>query len=93
MRVYAPPSVYSALKPLLLAHPDLPMELHEAKPFEPIKADHLTFTPIVASHAPTQLCLNYIVQSGPHDRALHLRLGLYTARRQWTSSPGSDSMR
>lgn len=83
LRVYGPPAVYSALNPLLSAHPDLPMSLNHAVPFEPIEADHLIFTPIIASHAQGQLCLNYIVQSGATTMLYTCDSGLY----------GDDTMR
>jgi len=42
---------------------DMPLELHVAEPYAPIKADHLTFIPIAAEHSKTEQCLNYVIQS------------------------------
>ena len=63
VRIYAPPAVHRRIAAMIRLYPDLPIELHEAVPFVPVAADHLTFTPIVASHTPTQLCVNYVIQS------------------------------
>jgi phosphoribosyl 1,2-cyclic phosphate phosphodiesterase len=41
----------------------LPIELVILKPFEPVHAGSLVFTPIEARHNPDELCLNYIIQS------------------------------
>jgi phosphoribosyl 1,2-cyclic phosphate phosphodiesterase len=41
----------------------LPIELIEARPFEPIQADYLTFIPIKAQHKPDEVALNYVIQS------------------------------
>ncbi len=43
----------------------LPAELVELQTFAPVKADHLIFTPILASHMADEVCLNYVVQSSP----------------------------
>lgn len=63
LQIYAPPGVYKKIAPMIQQY-SLPIELRDAKPFVPIRADHLTFTPIVGSHVSTELCLNYIIQSG-----------------------------
>lgn len=42
----------------------LPVELTEAKPFEPIQTGSLTFIPIKAQHKPDEIALNYVIQSG-----------------------------
>lgn len=41
----------------------LPLALHAVEPFVTIQADHLRFTPIIAHHADTETCLNYVIQS------------------------------
>lgn len=41
----------------------LPLALHIAEPSMPIQADSLKFTPIIAHHADTETCLNYVIQS------------------------------
>ena len=41
----------------------LPVQLQILEPFTSVKADHLTFTPILASHMDDETCLNYVVQS------------------------------
>lgn len=41
----------------------LPIELITLEPFVPVKANHLTLTPIIASHMPNEQCLNYVIQS------------------------------
>lgn len=41
----------------------LPLDLNIAAPFSPIHADHLRFTPIIAHHADTETCFNYVIQS------------------------------
>lgn len=47
----------------LIAQDRFPVELIEIEPFVPVKADHLTFTPVLASHMSNETCLNYVVQS------------------------------
>ena len=39
------------------------LQVRPAEPFVPIAADGLTFTPILASHAPPEQSLNYVIQS------------------------------
>lgn len=40
------------------------MILHELRPFEPVEAGSLSFTPILAQHMPHEMCLNYLVSEG-----------------------------
>jgi len=42
--------------------------LIEAEPFTPIDAQQFSFTPIIASHKPDELCFNYVVSS--QDRTI-----------------------
>ncbi|MCE5197491.1 carbon-phosphorus lyase [bacterium] len=42
---------------------ELPAEFHTVEPYIPIKADYLTFIPILAEHARNETALNYIIQS------------------------------
>lgn len=74
---YGNPTVVKAISATKDSHPDLPMETRRAVPFEPIRADHLTFTPIIAEHAPGQEALNYIVQSGDSTVLYASDTGLY----------------
>lgn len=46
-----------------LWHRNPPMEVHLLEAFKPVKADHLTFTPIKAEHTPGEDCYNYVVES------------------------------
>lgn len=62
IKVYGNSKVIRAIKNVCDKHEGL-IELHVAEPFIPIKADNLTFIPIIAEHSQTELCLNYIVQS------------------------------
>jgi phosphoribosyl 1,2-cyclic phosphate phosphodiesterase len=62
VRIYANSKVLCAIKTICDKH-ELPVELHAAEPYMPINADNLTFTPIIAEHAQTEQCLNYIIQS------------------------------
>ncbi len=62
IRIYANSKVVRAIKNTCTSKEAL-LELHVAEPFIPIKADNLTFTPIIAEHSKTELCLNYIIQS------------------------------
>jgi phosphoribosyl 1,2-cyclic phosphate phosphodiesterase len=41
----------------------IPLELNLVKPFMPIQADYLKFTPLPANHAPSEEAVNYIIQS------------------------------
>jgi len=41
----------------------LPAELNRLEAFTSVKADHLTFTSILASHMADETCLNYVVRS------------------------------
>lgn len=41
----------------------MPIELHRVEPFVPVRADHLTFTPVRAQHKLDEVALNYVVQS------------------------------
>ena len=61
IKVYGNETVTSAITS---RHEDrLPIELVTLKPFEPVQAGSLVFTPIQAHHNLSELCLNYIIQS------------------------------
>ncbi|MEN6357619.1 MAG: MBL fold metallo-hydrolase [Armatimonadota bacterium] len=62
IKVYANSKVISAVKSLCDQY-EMPLEPHPAEPFMPIQADDLTFTPIIASHAKGEQCLNYVIKS------------------------------
>lgn len=62
IKVYANSKVISAVKSLCDRY-DMPLKPHTAEPFIPIQADNLTFIPIIASHAPNEQCLNYVIRS------------------------------
>jgi len=55
----------------------LPMRLVRAEPFVPIRADHLTFTPILAHHQPNEQSLNYVIQSDSATVLYASDTGLY----------------
>lgn len=61
IKVYGNETVLSAIRDRF--YDKIPAELIYAKPFSPIKADHLTFTPVKARHKPDEESLNYIIQS------------------------------
>jgi phosphoribosyl 1,2-cyclic phosphate phosphodiesterase len=63
IRIYGNEQVISEIRSRMRRRA-LPLDLHQAKPFVPIEADHLTFTPIEASHAAGEICFNYVIQSG-----------------------------
>lgn len=64
--------------PHMVENDHRPAELVELKPFVPSKSDHLTFTPIVASHNPNELCFNYVVDSGDASFLLTTDSGTYS---------------
>ncbi|HOM71908.1 MAG TPA: MBL fold metallo-hydrolase [Armatimonadota bacterium] len=65
IRIYGNSAVIDALKQIKESSdaPEGLVELTEIKPFEPVKADHLTFTPIKAEHKYSEQAVNYLVQS------------------------------
>jgi phosphoribosyl 1,2-cyclic phosphate phosphodiesterase len=62
LRIWGNEAVVERLQ-WLARRPDAPVTVSPAEPFVPITADHLTFTPILAEHAPPEQCLNYVVNS------------------------------
>ena len=77
VRIYGSAKVINTIKSRCERR-SLPVELNVAEPYVPIKADHLTFTPIIASHSATELCLNYIVQSESATVLYASDTGLYS---------------
>lgn len=63
VQVFGNPTVVNILKARAERVANLPITIRAATPFEPIRADHLTFTPILAAHAPGEQALNYVIQS------------------------------
>lgn len=59
----------------------LPAEIATLEPFVPVKAGHLTFTPIVGSHMPTEECLNYVIQSDTATILYAVDTGVYADER------------
>jgi phosphoribosyl 1,2-cyclic phosphate phosphodiesterase len=55
----------------------LPINTSVAKPFVPIHAGELTFTPVIASHMPDEECLNYVVSSGESTMLYASDTGIY----------------
>lgn len=76
IRVYGGPKVISAIK-ARCERKQLPLELHVAEPYIPIQAGKLTFTPVTAEHAATELCFNYVVQSEDATFLYATDTGLY----------------
>lgn len=75
VKIYANDAALGALKDVGAAK--LPVELIPAEPFKPIRADHLTFTPIKAAHKPTEEALNYVIQSDTGTVLYASDTGLY----------------
>lgn len=76
LRIYGSQKVISAIK-TRCERRELPVKLHIAEPHTPIKADGLTFIPIIARHAATELCFNYIIQSETATILYATDTGLY----------------
>ena len=62
IRIYGNPTVIEAVN-AIKTRADLPIESITLKPFVPVRADHLTFTPVPAQHKPGEECLTYVVRS------------------------------
>lgn len=89
VRIYGNDAVIGAIESRY-EQSDLPIETQRVRPFVPVRADHLTFTPLPAQHMQGQneTPLNYIVQSetatvlyasdtGLYDQATMERLAEY----------------
>jgi len=76
IRVYGNAAVASMLEPVAGRCQGL-LEVHQAEPFLPIKADHLAFTPVIAEHAPPEQALNYVIQSPSATVLYACDTGLY----------------
>ncbi len=77
VRVYGNSKVVGALQSRAQRHPDWPIKIQEVTPFQSIQADHLTFTSLKASHAPTEQALNYVIQSDTATVLYASDTGLY----------------
>lgn len=62
VRVYGNHAVLSAIESKG-GSANLPIEMTEARAFQPIPADNLTFVPIKAQHKPDEDALNYVITS------------------------------
>ncbi len=62
IRIYGNPTVIEAVDSIK-TRADLPVETTTLRPFAPVRADHLTFTPVPGQHKPTEECLTYVAQS------------------------------
>jgi phosphoribosyl 1,2-cyclic phosphate phosphodiesterase len=56
---------------------ELPIKVSAVKPFVPVRAGELTFTPVLASHMPDEECLNYVVSSGESTMLYASDTGIY----------------
>ncbi len=79
LRVYGNATVCDLLKPLVERCQGL-LEAKQVAPFVPVPAGHLTFTPLLAEHAPPEEALNYLVQEGPRTVLYASDTGLYGPR-------------
>lgn len=62
LKIYGNPTVVQAVESLT-KRGDLPVQTVALRPFEPVKADYLTFIPVPGTHKPDETCLTYVVQS------------------------------
>lgn len=61
VKIYGNETVTGAIKTRF--EDKLPIEVVTVEPFVPVKANDLTFTPILAHHQVNEQCLNYTIQS------------------------------
>ncbi|MGC8862808.1 MAG: MBL fold metallo-hydrolase [Armatimonadota bacterium] len=62
IRIYGNQTVTEAVDSIKTSA-DLPIETITLRPFVPVRADHLTVTPVPAQHKPDEMCLTYVLQS------------------------------
>ncbi len=76
IRVYGNPTAIEAVDSIK-TRADLPIETITLQPFAPVRADHLTFTPVPAQHKPGEQCFTYVVQSAKSTVLFAWDTGLY----------------
>ena len=63
LEVFGNSSVIRRVREALGDMSDYPMELRQVRPFEPVEAGGITFTPIPAPHKADEVSLNYVIAS------------------------------
>ena len=76
VRIYGNPTVIHAIDSIS-TRSSLPIETITLQPFVPVRADHLTFTPVPGQHKPGEECLTYVVQSETSTVLFAWDTGLY----------------
>ncbi|MCX8053407.1 MAG: MBL fold metallo-hydrolase [Armatimonadetes bacterium] len=76
IKIYGNPTVIKAVDSIKTRE-ELPIETITLRPFDPVRADHLKFTPIPARHKPDEQCFTYVAQSDTSAVLFAWDTGLY----------------